>query len=311
MKFARELPDESPYTARPVIAGKDARALAEEILAMDESAYRDAFRGSAMKLAKLVALRRNATELLGYLDRGARRRCMQVLSAGTPCGRPISSRHRFLLMTPSELRDILNAALHAETPHVERLAIAAAVISELLRRHGMVATLVGGGAIELYAPGVYTTSDIDLVVEGGTRTDLDAVLVTFGFERRGRHWVLGDLFVEVPGNWMSDPVDVVSVGSLSLRVVRQEVVLADRIIGFKHWRTTAYGAQALALLQVLGTSLDDQLLRARLRAEDAENAYDALCRLADGGATVGEAELEAVLRRLPEQGGIDDRPAPR
>jgi hypothetical protein len=214
-------------------------------------------------------------------------------------------------MTSSDLRAILDHALHTDMPHVERLAIAAAVISELLRRHGMVATLVGGGAIELYAPGVHATSDIDLVVEGGTRTDLDAVLVAFGFERRGRHWVLEDLFVEVPGNWMSDPVDVVSVGSLSLRVVRQEVVLADRIIGFKHWRTTAYGAQALALLQVLGASLDDRLLRARLRAEDAEDAYDVLRELADSGTTIGEAELEAVLRRLHEQGGIDDRPDAR
>jgi hypothetical protein len=214
-------------------------------------------------------------------------------------------------MTPSDLRAILDQALRTDMPHVERLAIAAAVVSELLQQHGMVATLVGGGAIELYAPGVYTTSDLDFVVEGGTRTDLDTVLRSFGFERRGRHWVLDGLFVEVPGNWMSDPVDVVSVGSLSLRVVRQEVVLADRIIGFKHWRTTAYGAQALALLQVLGASLDDQLLRARLRAEDAEDAYDALRRLASSGTTIGEPELEAVLRQLHARGGTDERPDSR
>ncbi|MCU0616621.1 MAG: hypothetical protein MUD17_05950 [Gemmatimonadaceae bacterium] len=216
-------------------------------------------------------------------------------------------------MTPADLRAILDQALHADIlhadiPHVERLAIAAAVISELLSRHGMVATLVGGGAIELYAPGVYTTSDLDFVVEGGTRSDLDAVLRSVGFERRGRHWVLEDLFVEVPGNWMSDPVDIVSVGGLSLRVVRQEVVLADRIIGFKHWRTTAYGAQALALLQVLAGSLDDHLLRARLRAEDAEDAYESLRRLAGSGTTVGEPELEAVLQQLHVRGGTDDRP---
>jgi hypothetical protein len=211
-------------------------------------------------------------------------------------------------MTPADLRAILDQALHADIPHVERLAIAAAVISELLSRHGMVATLVGGGAIELYASGVYTTSDLDFVVEGGTRSDLDAVLRSVGFERRGRHWVLEDLFVEVPGNWMSDPVDIVSVGGLSLRVVRQEVVLADRIIGFKHWRTTAYGAQALALLQVLAGSLDDHLLRARLRAEDAEDAYESLRRLAGSGTTVGEPELEAVLQQLHVRGGTDDRP---
>src|SRR5205823_723395 len=124
----------------------------------------------------------------------------------------------------------------------------AAVISEVLRRRGMEATLVGGGAIEFHAPDVYVTTDLDLIVEGRPRVELDAALTGFGFVRRGRHWVMDELFVEVPGNWMSDPVDVVDVGGLTLRVIRREIVLADRIIGFKHWRTTAYGAQAIALL---------------------------------------------------------------
>ncbi len=66
----------------------------------------------------------------------------------------------------------------------------------------------------------------------------DAMLLAFGFGRQGRHGVLDGLFVEVPGNWMSDPVEVVEVGAQSLRIIRREIVLADRIIGFKHWRTT-------------------------------------------------------------------------
>jgi epoxyqueuosine reductase QueG len=49
VKFARAVPPGSPYAARAVLAGKDARVPAEEILAMDEAAYREAFRGSAMK----------------------------------------------------------------------------------------------------------------------------------------------------------------------------------------------------------------------------------------------------------------------
>ena len=110
--------------------------------------------------------------------------------------------------------------------------------------------------------------------------------------------MLGELFVEVPGNWMSDPVDVVDVGALQLRVVRREVVLADRIIGFKHWRTTAYGAQALALLSVFGTEIDESLLRERLRKEAAEDAFDALRTLAESASPIGAAELEGTLERL-------------
>lgn len=210
-------------------------------------------------------------------------------------------------MTPAQLRALLDQNLRGEAPHVEKLTIAGAIVSELLRQHGMLATLVGGGAIEFHAPGVYNTSDLDFVVEGRTRAELNDVLLDFGFERRGRHWVLGDLFVEVPGNWMSDPVEVVQVGPLSLRVLRAEIVLADRIIGFKHWRSTAYGAQALALLQVLGPSLDEPLLRDRLRAEDAEDAYAALLALAASRRPAGADELDALLQALHRTGDSHDR----
>ncbi|MGQ0766987.1 MAG: hypothetical protein ACT4OZ_15160 [Gemmatimonadota bacterium] len=210
-------------------------------------------------------------------------------------------------MTSPELRDLLDRTLRGTAPHVEKMTVAAAVVSELLRQHGMEATLVGGGAIEFYAPGVYSTTDLDFVVEGRTRDDIDDVLRAFGFERRGRHWVLDELFVEVPGNWMSDPVEVVKVGPLLLRVVRREIVLADRIIGFKHWRATGYGAQALALLEVLGESIDERLLRERLRAEDAVDAFEALRTLARSQRDVGAIELDTVLQSLHKPRGPDGR----
>jgi len=61
-KFAREV-NEPAFEARAVIAGKDARTLATELLAMSEDEFRAAFKGSAMKRAKLAGLRRSA-ELL-------------------------------------------------------------------------------------------------------------------------------------------------------------------------------------------------------------------------------------------------------
>jgi epoxyqueuosine reductase len=67
VKFARALPDGSPFAARPVLAGKDARTLAGELLAMDPAAYAEAFRGSAMKRAKLAGLQRNARVVLEHL----------------------------------------------------------------------------------------------------------------------------------------------------------------------------------------------------------------------------------------------------
>ncbi len=63
VKFAREV-KESSFQPRAVIARKDARTLATEILAMSEDEFRAAFHGSAMKRAKRKGLRRNAKIVL-------------------------------------------------------------------------------------------------------------------------------------------------------------------------------------------------------------------------------------------------------
>ena len=64
-KFARALRDGSPFAPRAFLAGKDAATLARDLLALDEETYRAAFRGSAMKRAKLAGLQRNARVVLG------------------------------------------------------------------------------------------------------------------------------------------------------------------------------------------------------------------------------------------------------
>jgi epoxyqueuosine reductase len=63
-KFSQALA-EPAYAPRPRFAGRDARSVAHEILAMDAEAYRAAFRGSAMTRARLAGLRRNAAVALG------------------------------------------------------------------------------------------------------------------------------------------------------------------------------------------------------------------------------------------------------
>jgi epoxyqueuosine reductase len=50
-----------------VIAGKDARTLAREILAMSQEEFTAAFRKSPMKRAKLRGLKRNAAVVLGNI----------------------------------------------------------------------------------------------------------------------------------------------------------------------------------------------------------------------------------------------------
>jgi len=65
LRFARGLPDGSPFAPREALHHKDARTLALDILAMDDERFRAAFKGSPMKRAKLRGLKRNAAVVLG------------------------------------------------------------------------------------------------------------------------------------------------------------------------------------------------------------------------------------------------------
>ena len=63
-KFAREL-TEPAFAPRAALAGRDARALARELLGMTQEEFSAAFRGSPVKRAKLRGLKRNAAVVLG------------------------------------------------------------------------------------------------------------------------------------------------------------------------------------------------------------------------------------------------------
>jgi len=83
VRFARELPDDSPFAPREVIAGKDALALAREILGMSQEEFATAFRRSPMKRAKLRGLKRNAAVVLGNIGNHAEAGMLNELGALT------------------------------------------------------------------------------------------------------------------------------------------------------------------------------------------------------------------------------------
>jgi epoxyqueuosine reductase len=64
VRFAQEL-KEPAFGAREAVAGKGARTLAHELLAMSDEDFRKNFKGSPMRRAKLRGLKRNAAVLLG------------------------------------------------------------------------------------------------------------------------------------------------------------------------------------------------------------------------------------------------------
>ena len=65
LRFSRELPEDSPFQPREVLRGRNARALARELLAMTLEEFSRAFSRSPMKRAKLRGLKRNAAVVLG------------------------------------------------------------------------------------------------------------------------------------------------------------------------------------------------------------------------------------------------------
>lgn len=64
VKFAVAPPVDGPLAPRAALVTTDAAHLAAEILALDETGYRERFRGSAMKRAKRAGLQRNARAVL-------------------------------------------------------------------------------------------------------------------------------------------------------------------------------------------------------------------------------------------------------
>lgn len=218
-------------------------------------------------------------------------------------------------MVPPDLAD-LRAALEqvelefadtSEERHVERLTVTTAIVSEALHRIGCVAMLVGGGAIEFYAPEAYLTQDVDLVVEGppGTpiRERLSTIFELLGFTKlSGRHWERGGMLVEVPGHTIEDPYIRVAVGAYQLNVVRLEVVLVGRIVEFDQTGHTGHAAQAILLLRAVGDTLNPELFTRLLQREQVESAYVALSTLAASGINITDAILRDTHDRLHSRG---------
>lgn len=203
------------------------------------------------------------------------------------------------------LRDKLHELVDAGMPvdeleHARQVAQIVAVLHEAFSAAGFLVTLVGGAAIEIHAPGIYRSGDLDVVVEKigeGERTR-DDIFRGLGFVPEGRHWRLGDLFVEVVQGPVEGPAEQVRAGDAVFRVVTKEVVLRDRIVGFKHWRYTAYGQQAVDMLAAYGDQLELSWLLPELEREDAEDALRALQELARSDTRISADLLKELLESL-------------
>ena len=120
----------------------------------------------------------------------------------------------------------------------------AAVVAERLKSHGIEVVVVGGSAITSHVPNVYTSMDIDFAVTSGAdRRRITRVLTELGFQRRGRIFVHPDTrysldFVADTPYIDQEPVHEfaeVETSRGTVRVLRLEDAIADRVAAFLHW----------------------------------------------------------------------------
>lgn len=201
--------------------------------------------------------------------------------------------------SPADLADLreqmaeLLASPKSDTPegHARRMLIAAALCSEALRRRGMTAALVGGSALEAYAPGAYTTEDIDMVVAKGAlpakRAELDAVFTGLGLARvGGRHWSAADIFIDVPSSDLPVLTEQRQVGPYVVQLIAKELPLVGRLVEYEQTGHTGHAAQAVVLLRALREEVNYSLLERLVREERVEGAYAAVLRFADQAPAV-------------------------
>ncbi|HEX6039253.1 hypothetical protein [Longimicrobium sp.] len=104
---------------------------------------------------------------------------------------------------------------------------------------------------------------------------------------------MDDLFVEAPGSSLERRVvETVPLGEFELKVLKKEHVLAERIVGFRRWKSWAYGIQAIDMMEAFGDDLDEGFLRVWLRHEGSEDGYDHLREIAASGVAITAQELD-------------------
>ena len=188
--------------------------------------------------------------------------------------------------------------LLASAPGPERTAGLAAWFQSLYQE-GEAPVLVGGGALELYTGGAYTTDDLDFV--GELPEPVLQRLTAAGFSKQGRHGVheRGEVFLELPGRQLEahERTTHVQAGRWKVLALSPEDVLVDRLAAWQFWGSRVDALNALLLWQSMGERLDVKRLRTAAGARGVETSLQRLRRFVrEHGAQPTSEKLERWLR---------------
>jgi len=158
----------------------------------------------------------------------------------------------------------------------ERTVSLAGGLAQALRTIGQDPVLVGGAAVEFYTQGGYSTSDIDMIAEGGR--ELARVMEELGFEKIGKDYLHRKLkiYVEFPGRYLkeSEKSLKVKIRGNELSIISIEDLIVDRLNAFKFWQSAIDGINAMLLLEM--GDLDIDHLHSRADQDDVRDALEAV-----------------------------------
>lgn len=185
-------------------------------------------------------------------------------------------------MTGAERRRRLEALAGEPDPARKRL-LALGILGDRLREAGLEPILVGGGAVEFYTAGGYTTKDMDLALPHGPATD--AAFAELGFAKEGRYWYREDLDLlfeapapaGLPGE--TAPRTEVELEGMKIVIIGVEDLVIDRLRAWIHGTSDEDGRWARRLALLYADRLDWDYLRGKTRPIPAEaRALDELER---------------------------------
>ena len=171
---------------------------------------------------------------------------------------------------------------YAETiadPLRRRLYVCALVTAALPQSKELPCVVVGDNALEFYTLGAYATVDVGLV--SARRTEIGALLESWGFDRTGRHWHHADLDVaiEIPDDVLAvseEKVTRVEIEGLTVYIIGVEDLIIDRLNAYVHWRSTDDGNWAKELMLLYQQDIDWSYLETRAKTEGTLEALIAL-----------------------------------
>lgn len=148
-----------------------------------------------------------------------------------------------------------------ERDRFKRKIMFAGFLTGKLSEKNVQMVVVGGGAVEIYTAGHFSTGDIDLAVSDKNVTE--SLLQNLGFEKVGMVWVSEQLGVAVHvlgGPYSGDysKTRIFKLGRYSVRLAAVEDLIVNRLSAAKYWKGNVQAEleQAKALLRIHERRID-------------------------------------------------------